>query len=338
MSTRARAGVAALAGCAALLAAAPALADYRPSLVVSSSTSAYRASGTTTIRIAQADGDEPTALVDVRVPAGFGMNLSQPLGSVIGSADAQAKRESDGAELHLTGTIQVDDPERYTVEAAACTGEQVHDAVWLVTLGAIRVPVFVDGPPVGRLRLCLPEPAAPGFGVRLLRTALSLNGVFSNPRAKGEYRWGGIFTPHGGAGPVQSQTIVRLPPRLTLRRKVIVIRRSGRVRQAYVRLTGVVSTGGTGVRGVRVEVLSGPAPGLLTRLGFTTSFARGRFTLVTRLSARTVFQARVAAAARDAPTGQCVPLAADPAIPCVSVFLSSFGTVSKRITVRRPAR
>ncbi|HEX9415300.1 MAG TPA: hypothetical protein VF895_01170 [Gaiellaceae bacterium] len=329
-----QAALAALCGTAALFAAAPALAAG-PSLAVSPSSSAFSTSGSTVLRFSD-DGLDPTATLDVYSPVGYGADLSQPFGSTIGGVDAQAKTIA-GADVRLAGAIRSVDPAGYTQAAAVCTpGRLVHDAVWTLALNGeglslSRLPVFVDRAAAGTsLRACFPQPGSAGFEIRLTRATLTLNGIFTNPAASGEYRWTSMFTTYSvpGTPPSESQTLVRLPPRLTLARKLIHASRH----RTFVKVSGSLSEYGRAVRGVRVEVLSGPSVSTLGRLAYATSFTGGKFAVVAPLRAKTVFRARVAVPLREGPLSQCLPFSLRPDAICTRLTLAPFSAQSPTLT------
>jgi hypothetical protein len=334
-----QAALAVLCGTAALFAAAPALAAG-PTLSVSPSSSVFSASASTILRFAD-DGIDPVATIDVYSPVGYRAGLAQPFGSTIGGVDAQAKT-TGGADVRLSGAIRTVDPATYVQAAASCTpGQTAHDAVWTLGLNGgglplARVPVFVDRSAARvRLRACLPEPGSIGFEIMLTRATLTLNGIFTNPSASGEYRWTSIFTTYSAPGtqPSESQTLVRLPPRLSLARKLI---RPGRGR-TFVKVSGAVRENGRAVRGVRVEVLAGPNASSLGRLAYATSFTGGRFAVVAPLRHKTVFRARVAVPLREGPLSQCAPFALRSDAICTRLTLAPFSALSPTLTAR-PAR
>ncbi len=329
----------AICSVAALVAAAPALAAG-PSLSVVPTSSAFSASGSTILRFAD-DGIAPTATIDVYSPVRYGVEISQPFGSTIGNVDAQA-RTTGGANVRLGGAIRMVDPASYAQAAASCTpGQPAHDAVWTLALNGgglllASIPVFVDRSAAGaHLRACVPQPGTTGFEIRLARAMLTLNGIFTTPVASGEYRWTSIFTTYSapGTAPSESQTLVRLPPRLTLARKLI---RPGRGR-TFVKVSGAVSENRRAVRGVRVEVLAGPNASSLDRLAYATSFTGGRFAVVAPLRTKTVFRARVSVPLREGPLSQCASFALHPDAICTRLTLAPF-TAQSPILTARPAK
>jgi hypothetical protein len=333
---RRQAGLAALCGTAALIVAGPApSAGQGPTLSVSPSSSALSVPTAATLRLAD-DGIEPVATMDVYSPVGYGVDLSQPFGSTIGHVDAQGKTTT-GVDARIGGPIRTADPAGYTQAAASCTpGQTAHEAVWTLALsgGTVSldpIPVFVDRSSAGtHVRACIAQPGTPGFPIRLTRASLTVSGVFTNPTARGEYRWTSILTTHSGPGapPTESQTLVRLPPRLTLGRKLI----RPRPRRTFVKVSGAVSENGRGVRGVRVEVLAGPNVASLDRLAYATSFRGGRYAVVAPLRAKTFFRARVSAPLREGPLSQCTSFALQPDAICTRLTLAPFTAQSPTLT------
>jgi hypothetical protein len=315
--------VVALVG-AAVAVAAPANAAS-PVLFVAPSSSVFAATASTVLRF-EDTGAEPASTFDTYVPSGYGVEASAVVGTTIGSVDARA-RAATGPEVRLTGAVKAADPAQYAQAAASCTPDDlVHDAVWTVGLNGTgqslpRLVVFVDRDPTGsitgpaaRMRSCLPQQPE----LRLTRMNLTLNGVFTNPAARGGYRWTTIFTTASSV--TSSQTIVRLPARLTLARKLI----RGSRHRSFVRLTGTVTENGRGARGIRVAVLAGPRASSLRRLAYATSYVGGRFALVAPLRGKTFFRAQVAAPLREAPLSQCAPLSLHPDAVCTSAAYAPF--------------
>jgi hypothetical protein len=313
-----------------------------PSASVSATTSAFSAAGSTIVRFGD-DGPDPAASIDLYAPPEYGVDLSQPLGATIGNITGQATLTAGGT-VRVGGLVKMADPAAYVAAAATCTpGRTVHDAVWTIGInsgGTAFGPLtaFVDRGAAGQafsvhVRACLGDPAA--TGLRLSRAVLTLNGVFANPPTAGEYRWTAILRTLSTTPtlPFESQTIVRLPPRLTLTAKPI--RPHGRRGRTFVRVSGAVTENGFGVSGVRVEVLAGPRAPTLTRLAYATSFARGRFAVVAPLRAKTVFRARISAPLRAGPLSRCETFSIQPDAICSSLTLAPFTAQSRSRTVTR---
>ena len=182
-----------------------------------------------------------------------------------------------------------------------------------------------------RVRACFGDPATAGY--RLLRATLTLNGLFANPAAAGEYRWTTILRTLSAvpSAPVQSQTIVSLPPKLTIARKVI--RPHGRRGRAFIRLSGTVKTNGRGVAGVRVQVLGGPRATSLTRLTYATSFGGGKYEVVAPLNGNAVFQTKISAPLRAGPLARCDSFELQPDAVCSSLTLAPFTAQSPTVRV-----
>jgi hypothetical protein len=328
---------------AAVAAAAGALAAG-PELSVSATTSAFSASGSTIIRF-EDTGQDPTSSIDLFAPPGYAVDLNQPIGSTIGAVDAHVATVSI-PDVRVGGLIKNADPLAYAAASATCTPDRTtHDAVWTANLNSGgtavgRVTIFVDrstasatGDFSARLRACLDDPAVSGF--RLMRATLTLNGVFANPSASGEYRWTTIMRTisEPPAPPLESQTIVNLPPRLTLSYKLI--RPHGRRGRTFVRLSGRITENGRGVSGVRVEVLGGAQVSSLQRLTYATSFEQGKFAVVAPLKRRRVFKARISAPLRAGALARCVTFGLEPDAICSSLTLAPFTAQSPSVTLPR---
>jgi hypothetical protein len=318
-----------------------------PTLSVSATTSALSTAASTIIRF-QDTGQDPIASIDVYAPPGYEAGLDQPIGATIGSLDGHVSTTAT-ADVKVSGLVKNADPLAFVATAAACTPDRVaHDAVWTANLnssGALvgRLALFVDRAALGdaadysvRVRACVDDPATSGY--RLVRSTITLNGVFENPAATGEYRWTTILRTHSQlpSVPVQSQTIVGLPPKLSLARKLI--RPHGRRGRTFIRLSGNVTTNGRGVSGVRVEVLAGPRASALTRLTYATSFERGKYAVVAPLGGNRLFRARISAPLRAGPLSRCDIFKLQPEAICSSLTLAPFTAQSRSVTVtlRRP--
>jgi hypothetical protein len=313
-----------------------------PTLSVAATTSEYSVAASTIIRFEDM-GQDPTASLDVFAPAGFGVNLDQPIGATIGTLDAHVSTATV-ADLRVAGLVKNADPATVVAAASACTPDRAfHDAVWTVNLNAGgtqvgRLTLFVDrsaeaqSPDYSaRVRACLGDPATAGY--RVFRATLTLNGLFANPTAAGEYRWTTIlrgFSPIPSS-PVLSQTIVSLPPKLTIARKVI--RPHGRRGRAFIRLYGTVKAAARGVPGVRVQMLAGPRASSLTRLTYATSFGGGKYEVVAPLNGNSVFRAKISAPLRGGPLARCDSFKLQPDAICSSLTLAPFTAQSPTVRV-----
>lgn len=327
---------ASISALAALAAAASALAAG-PTLSVSATTSEFSAAATTIIRF-EDTGQDPTASMDVFAPAGFGVDLSQPIGATIGTLDGHVST-STSVDTRVAGLIKNADP--VTNPGTGCAADRpVHDAVWTINLNAGgaavgRLVLYADRSSsadyAARIRMCLDDPATAGY--RLLHATLTVNGVFANPTAGGEYRWTTILRTHSAVAspPAQSQTIVSLPPKLTLARKLI--RPNGRRGRTFIRLSGTVAANGRGVPGVRVQVFAGRKRGVLTRLTYATSFERGRFEVVAPLKGNKVFRATISAPLRAGPLSRCESFPLQRDAICSSLTLAPFTAQSATVRV-----
>jgi hypothetical protein len=320
----------------AALASAATAAAAGPTLSVAGTTSEYSIAGSTIIRF-EDTGREPVGSIDVFAPPAYELSLDQPIGATLGTLDAHV-RTAATSDLHVAGLIKNADPAAYVTTAAACTPDRaLHDAAWTANLNSGgttigRVVLFIDHGGAdysARIRTCLDEPTTSGY--RLLRATLTLNGLFSNPAAAGEYRWTTIMRTLAQTPmvPFQSQTIVTLPPRLTI--AAMLIRPHGRRGRTFIRVSGNVTTGVRGVSGVRVEVLAGRNAAALRRLTYATSFERGRYEVVAPLSGNTLFRARISAPLRAGPLSRCERFKLQPDAVCSSLTLAPFTAQSRTL-------
>ena len=324
----------------ASLAIAGAALAAGPTLSVTATTSDFGVASSTVIRFENTGGD-PTASLDLFAPPGYRISLDQPIGSTFGNVTGRASTPT-ATEIRVSGLVKNADPVTFAATAASCTPDRAtHDAVWTANLNAGGAPLgrlvlFVDLPGPARsddyslrMRACLDDPVVAGF--RLLRAALTLNGIFANPSERGEYRWTAILRTFSQlpSPPLANQTIVGLPPKLTLTRKVI--RPNGRRGRAFIRLSGALTANGRGVSGVRVQVFAGPQAEALTRLTYATSFERGKYELVAPLRGNRVFRARVVALLRAGPLSRCDSFKLQPDAVCSSLMLAPFTAQSPTV-------
>jgi hypothetical protein len=134
--------------------------------------------------------------IDVRVPAGFGLEPSRPLGSEPGNAVLQTETSSGFARY--AGHIVV---EQAPAEAAGCPPQPVF-ARWGLQLysprgdAAFDLPLdFRSGEPAPSFSLC--APSRPSDRMTALRLSL---GATAPPDAPGLYRWRAIVTPLAAGG------------------------------------------------------------------------------------------------------------------------------------------
>src|SRR5262245_20310159 len=98
----------------ALAFAGTALASYKPSLCVQPLTTAPGKPTTVRIEHFQSVTDDATAKHTIYVPLGYGVSLTQPVGTKIGDIAALlVLRQLGNTEVQVQGTVTVDDPANY---------------------------------------------------------------------------------------------------------------------------------------------------------------------------------------------------------------------------------
>ena len=212
-----------------------------------------------TIEIAHDDLDEAAARLIVYPPAGYQVELGQPPGTTVGTAQGLVTAPDLGlARIVVAGGVVARSatssvsPDGATVtlaEAARrCTGSSDHDAYWVLALRGsgqmLELPLFVDGSPprvpgfaAATIRGCLPPPDVPAgspgrapLGFELARTAITLRGVFRGGPA-GERRWRLVETEfvRGGDTPnaadtSEAQAVVYAGGAVSLEQPVVTMR------------------------------------------------------------------------------------------------------------------
>ena len=325
----------ALLACASLVALAvanAAWAAYTPSLIAAPVSHALGAKNTVFLGVAQARTDDPTAKIDIFVPAGYQENYSQAVGSTIGDVSAVLiLRGAGDAEVTVTGSVRVDNPAdpKYVSPAQNRCAPGLHTNVWVLNVSIagtpLQVPIYVDDvttiPGVSaRLQLCLAGPVGTPSNAQLLSALFAVRGVFTNPSARNVYTWSALFTPYfpgtpqpNAAGTVEGRALVPMPIRIAL-----TARRKGKV----VTLSGSVTLPG-GLLPSRLELWAGPSARRLRRVARVSVSGRGRFSARRRITKTTVFGLRVELVGAPIPLG----------VGCAGVSRAPRGCVSATMSI-----
>jgi hypothetical protein len=247
-------------------------------------------------------GSASAARVQISLPAGFGLNVSRPVGATVGRASLElASAASPGGEGSTTeGDIVVADPSRYAGNAplAACASG-THATVW--RLEPLDVPIFVDaasGPDAAlggyELRACFDLPQ----GLSFRELELDLLRTIVPPTLPGIYVWHALVTPATATGAVDEngawevRALVPWPVALTLHA------RHGKANGRYV-LYGRLVLAGKPRGGATIRLLRAIS-GTEGSSSFTISFATpraaetnraGQFRLAVTVKRRTDFYA-----------------------------------------------
>jgi hypothetical protein len=302
----------ALLACASfvgLALAAPALAEYKPSLTIEQSSYKLGAAVTADVFIGVPLKDDATAKLTIFSPAGYTANLTASPGTKIGTVVAVVKaNQLAGAPLTLSGNVVVGNPADSTIVTAAsqCTPGVTNDTVWVLNTTlqtqTINIPVFVRkvGPYVTQT-VCFSPPQTAAFGAQLAAADFTIKGVFTNAAKKDGYEWSGIFTPYlstgapNPAGTVEYRTWVGLPQSLTFKR----VKSSA----GTVKFAGVLMIPGVSSADIRVDLYSSkkanPAPNTISagtgkRVARTGKLkTNGKYTISrSKVKAKTYFQMR----------------------------------------------
>jgi hypothetical protein len=184
-----------------------------------------------------------------------------------------------------------------------------------------------------KLELCLPSPDVPEsaggapLGLRLVTLNLKLTSTFTNPTARGTYRWSAFFTPFfaGSAradlmATQESRTLVRLPTNLRL-----TVKRTGK-RKVQVR--GVLTTAGAPVAGARVRIYAGTSATRLHLVRTVRTGSKGGYRTTLRVKKRIPFlRAQTAVGARNAGATACAGPSLAPA-GCGGATLAPFAVAT----------
>ena len=344
---------------AGLLFTPTAMAQFAPRLVVDeASYSRGAATRTTEIEVVAQRNESSIAKITIYAPRGYTATLGHPTGAAIGTARAQvqARQIGENAILNIKGVVRNGDAANTQLQqqVAACTGTPTHSAIWLLALEAmgtpLTIPVAVDatgGPEAVfstyKLQVCFTSPEIPQsaggapFGAKILDATLDLNRIFTNPAARGQAVWRGVFTPYvpnSGTpnllGTVEARAFVGIPSSLTLVARYVA-------RSNTYRLAGKLSSGGVNVAGERITILRGARAAVASlKSGGTVATNRsGAFRKKGSLRPRrTTFFLAWRAAHSIEESGGCASPAVLP-VRCVTATVNDVFSPVRRVAPRR---
>jgi hypothetical protein len=273
-------------------------AAYAPSLTVTASRNAPGKPTAILLGHIQTAADDPTAKDTIYAPLGYGVNLTQPVGTKIGDVSARLILRSGGnAEVDVEGQVVSDNPALHTSNACA---PGLHAAVWRLNITVagtpLSVPIYVDpvtaGPEAAfasaKIQLCLAGPIGTPAGAQLLFAFFDVNGVFTNPANTTTRIWRATFTPYtpgtpnpNPGGTTEGQAVV--PGRVALTMKSKSLKRS------RVVISGKLLVDGKPYRGAVIELYVGTK-----KVAQTRTNAQGNYKFKTRkIKKRTRFGAQV---------------------------------------------
>jgi hypothetical protein len=322
---------------AALAFTGSAWAVYQPSLTVTSSRNGPGRPTAILLGHIQSAADDPTAKDTIYAPTGYGVNLSQAVGTKIGDVSARLiLRNGGNAEVDVEGQVIADNPALYLNNP--CTRSPTpHGAVWKLNITVagtpLTVPIYVDAVTAGpeaafasaKIQLCLAGPIGTPAGAQLLFAFFDVNGVFTNPSNTANRIWRATFTPYAPgtpnpnpAGTTEGQALV--PGRVSLTMK------SKSLKRGRVTITGRLLVNGRPYRGAVIELYSGTK-----KVAQTRTNARGNYTFRRKIKKRTRFGAQVLELADLALPCPAAPL---PGVPqgcrTATVSFFAFNTVTAR--------
>jgi hypothetical protein len=344
-----------LAVSAGLFCAGTALAANTGSITVSHTPMVLAGSQSTTIRVVVPQATDPIAATQIYVPSGYGVNVSQPPDTPIGTVDATAYSRDAGLTLPLSGTVVTADPANYAAQSTVCAGAPKSQAVWILTLTiattTLKVPLYVNPTTDSetalgayKLSICLPPPDLPvgdpgraAQGAQLLEATFTVNGIFTTPTGGGLLKWDTLFTPYNPgkgtpntAGTFEARAFVPLPIILNLQASY------KKATKTYT-LSGRVSRGGLPASGLTVAILRGASVTSLRRAASAKTATSGTFRLTGKLTPRktTFFQATASVPETDYTAQGCnAPATTFAPAGCVSAKLSPWSAKSGVVRVK----
>lgn len=318
-------------------------ASYSPSLTVTASSNKPGAATSLLLGHIQSDADDPTAKDTVYVPLGYGVNLSQPVGTKIGDISGDLILRGLGnthVELKASENhIFADNPANYTAESLQCTGRPTHEAVWRldITIAGQQLHplLYVDHVTTApentfaaaKIQLCLAGPVGTPNGAQLLFAFFDINGVFTNPANTGDRIWHAVFTPYvagtpnpNPAGTTEGQAVVPGRVSLTMATKSL--------KRGVVIVSGRLLVDGRAFGGALVELYK---PGSDKRVGKGKTNGKGKYAIRIKIKKKTRLLGQVLFLG-DLQACPAPPL---PGVPqgCKTATLSFFAV--KIVTARR---
>jgi hypothetical protein len=318
-------------------------ASYSPSLTVTASSNKPGAATSLLLGHIQSDADDPTAKDTVYVPLGYGVNLSQPVGTKIGDISGDLILRGLGnthVELKASENhIFADNPTNYTAESLQCTGRPTHEAVWRldITIAGQQLHplLYVDHVTTApentfaaaKIQLCLAGPVGTPNGAQLLFAFFDINGVFRNPATTTDRIWRAVFTPYvagtpnpNPAGTTEGQAVVPGRVSLTMATKSL--------KRGVVIVSGRLLVDGRAFGGALVELYK---PGSDKRVGKGKTNGKGKYAIRIKIKKKTRLLGQVLFLG-DLQACPAPPL---PGVPqgCKTATLSFFAV--KIVTARR---
>ncbi len=300
--------------------------------------------GDQSVVILRVASSSAVARVTLTAPAGYSIDLDEPVGRELGFASAGLSDVPGTTSSFADGSLVVDDPARYrgTPEAEACAPGP-HAAVWRTTLSVLgqqfALPIYVDrgssadpNAPAFVMRYCpiWPSPTVPA-GVTAHSLSLFVYDVIRPPTTTGRFTWSALVSPpvSGGMSPNEARTfevraVEPLPHTLTLRARHDAKKHS-------VQLSGKLTAVGQPEAGVEIEFYAATDSfSETTFFGPVTTNAAGEFSITRRIDVSTQFSAD----AFVSPT-QCVAPSTAPA-GCAQETVSAPTGASAIVRVRLP--
>ena len=310
-------------------------------------------SSSTTIHVSVPQATEGIAAVNIFVPSGYGMTLSQPAGTGIGTVDATALAHDGGLTLPLSGPVTTDDPAKHTTDVCS---PGTNAAVWNLNLSVagqtLVVPIYVNptaGPATAlgaySLRICLPPwdvpvgtPGRAFEGAQLLDAKFTVNKIFTTPTAGGVLKWETLFTPYNpgkgtpnAAATFEARAFVPVPISLGLHATYVK-------KTNTWKLSGAANEGDLPVGGLTIKVARGLTVGGVEVKSSVKTTADGTWKLSGHLTPKktTYFQVSATVGERDyTSTGCQSPLTPLAPAGCASATLSPWSAKSVVVRIKR---
>ena len=315
--------------------------DYRPA-----------ANAVADVDISFERNDQPPGRIAISLQGGT-LDLGADFGSDIGFSIAKVQTAPtspfNGRTVTLKGYFRVENPADHLIDAAACTGQSLHEAVWMMTLQLntlqLQLPLYVDHKTGGYgkwlITMCPKSPNVPEdqggaqYGARIQELYFRIARVYQNGTVPALYRWSALFTPYEPGttvlnphGTMEARALMPVPYRLQLWR--------GRATAGSIRIAGTLKASHLALAGARLDVYAGTRLDRMRFAGRTTKLTKGGSYSFTRKSTGKAMYFQVVFGPFDVTRmGSFCSRPSEAALGCVSATLSEIDSTVLKVPARR---
>lgn len=226
----------------------------------------------------------------ITTPRAYGVELSDPPGTNLGTAYISTVTTPRGATTAYNGSLAVLDQGAYAADPAAqacAPGE--HTALWQASVksdagASIQVPIAIDQIDTGyRLTMCFDAEHATGLDIS--EVDIEADNVFRNPATAGKYLFDAIATPFAADGTPSTGTAFELQG-FEYMPQTLTAKTTYNTKTKVFTVSGVSKLDGNPRVGVNVHVWAGKSAvtSSMREIGTTVTGAGGVYHLTKKLS------------------------------------------------------